>query len=374
MQLFYPPKPGDSPLLATVIRAVFMALFSSSREYHPALYHARVTYGSALTLTRKAIQSPEEAIMDTTLCSLLLLSVFERLTNSGDVRSGHLQGALGLVLLRGDNQFSDRIGITMFLQLTELIFLNCLANETDIPSHLLSLRHKALKNVDVASSPKWRFSEVMLQYAQLKSSIRSGLLSHEQTISWAETLDHELDQISRHLPPFTSRKLSRQPLRMSAIESDIYPDYNTRRSWNNIRVVRILLAEIVREQYIRLLGTSTDGTAIVEKLHESTRNAISLCSEICFSVPYKYSQGMLSSELSSVQIATLSFHLYVAKEAGVVSGQMRSSILERLQSLRERKKLSGHEKLMTELLEQSSERPKNIWKVWLRIGKEDYSI
>jgi hypothetical protein len=31
-------------------------------------------------------------------------------------------------------------------------------------------------------------------------------------------------------------------------------------------------------------------------------------------------------------------------------------------------------KLMAELLEESSERPRNVWKVWLKIGKEDHSI
>ncbi|RAK97410.1 Zn(II)2Cys6 transcription factor [Aspergillus ibericus CBS 121593] len=135
MQVFYPSKSDDYPLLDTVINAVFMANFSSLQGCRPALYHAQVGYGSALSLTRKAIHSPKEALLDRTLFSILLMSVFERVANSGrqefNLRNGHLQGAVKLMSLRGTSQFMDEGGIIMFSHLTELVILDCLANEVD---------------------------------------------------------------------------------------------------------------------------------------------------------------------------------------------------------------------------------------------------
>lgn len=165
MQFFHPPRFEDPPLLATIVRAVFLAFFSFSYHSQSALYHARASYGSALALTSNAIQSPKEARKDTTLLALLLISVFERLTHTVESQipmcSSHLRGALDLVRYRGNTLFSGWAGATMSLQLTELITLNCLANGVEIPSELLALRIQTSEKVDTESS-KWKFSQVLL--------------------------------------------------------------------------------------------------------------------------------------------------------------------------------------------------------------------
>ncbi|PLB43888.1 C6 transcription factor [Aspergillus steynii IBT 23096] len=372
IRVFYPPKPDPSSLLGTAVRTTFLAFFSSLHESSSVLYEARVNYGLALTLARKAIQSPEQARTDATLFCLLLLSVFERFAHSGQgellVSDGHLQGALGLMFLRDDSQFEGSVGITMLLQLSELIAINCLANESDIPSSLLSLRLRALRSVD-SSSPRWRFSEVLLQYAHLKNLIRTGL-PHAQAILRAELLDHELDQLSQELLPRNQVPL---PLPEPTGQPDRCPDHKTRKGLNNIRVVRILLAESIREQSTPLLRTSTDHAGLVmERLHRSTRTSSSLSLEICSSIPYSNSGRSLTSDLSSVQVASLSFHLYVAKEAGVIPDQLRLSILEQMQALQQ-KQLPGHQRLLAELQERPHQRP-NVWKSWLKFGKEDFSV
>lgn len=55
MQVFYSPKPDNSSLLATIVCTTFLTFFSSSYASGAALYQARVNYGLALTLARKAI-------------------------------------------------------------------------------------------------------------------------------------------------------------------------------------------------------------------------------------------------------------------------------------------------------------------------------
>ena len=376
MQVFYPPRSDDFPLLETVINAVFMATFSTLQGCQPALYHAQVGYGSALSLARKAIQSPKEALLDRTLFSILLMSVFERLASSErqrfNSRNGHLQGAFELMSLRGNGQFTDKGGVTMFLHLTELVILDCLANDVDVPLRYMSLRQQALWNAEDTSSLRWSFLEIMLEYAQLEHSAGSSIAA-EDVIYRAKALDKSLDQLCKHLPSFISRRQGPEPLNASAARSDIYPDYNTQRCWNNIRVVRIQLARIIREQCSQVLGNSIDDASIMEELHSSNQRAISLSSEICLSVPCKGAHSRLPYTISSVQSSTLLFYLHVAKEMVSGPAEARLSISERLQYLTERQPPSQH-KSWDSLLYDPYNKPRNVWKVWLRMGREDYSI
>ncbi|PWY68088.1 C6 transcription factor [Aspergillus sclerotioniger CBS 115572] len=346
MQVFYPSRSEDFHLLETVINTMFMATFSSLQGHQPALYHARVGYGSAFSLTRRAIQSPKEAVLDRTLFSILLMSVFERLANSerqrSNLRNNHLQDALELISLSGNGHFTDE-------GYHDLVILDCLANEVDVPPRFLSLRQMALWNGADTSSLRWRFLEVMLEYAQTQS-----------------IAPEHLDQLSKHLPSFVSRRQGPQPLNSSATWSDTYPDYNTQRCWNNIRVVRIQLAKVIREQCAQLLGGSTDDGSVMEELHSSNQPAVSLSSDICLSVPCK-------SATAGIQSSTLLFHLHVAKE--IISGpaELRLFIPKRLQYSKERQPPS-QDKSWDGLLYDPHNKPRNVWNAWLRIGKEDYSI
>lgn len=256
----------------------------------------------------------------------------------------------------------------MLLQLSELVTLNCLADESVIPPSLLSLRRRALRSID-SSSFRWRFSEVLLQYAHLQNLIRAGL-SHEQATLRTELLDGELDRLSQDLLcliPGNRSLLPPEPMR-----EDHCADHNTRKDLNNIRVVRILLAEIIREQSIHLRTTTDNEASTMGKLRRSTHTSSALGLEICHSVPYSNSRHALTSGLSSVQVASLSFHLYVTKETGVISDQMCQSILERMQALQQGQ-LPGHQRLLAGL-QQQTHRRSNVWETWLKVGKEDFSV
>ncbi|PYH67582.1 Zn(II)2Cys6 transcription factor domain-containing protein [Aspergillus vadensis CBS 113365] len=376
MQVFYPSKSDDYPLLETMINALFMATFSWLQGYPPALYYARNSYGSALSLTRKAIQSRKEALLDRTLFSVLLMSIFERLADveqrGSCIRNGHLKGAIELMALRGDGQFTDDGGAKMFLHLTELVVLDCLANEVDIPLQFLALRQQALEAGADTSSPRWRFLEIMVRYAQLEYTARSSI-SAEDIIHKAKVLDEDLDRLSSYLPSFLSRRQIPEPPSIPSTKPDIYPDYNTQRCWNNIRVLRVQLMKIIREQCARVLGHSANDTWAMAELHESNRRVHSLATDICLSIPGTGANSRLPYEVSNIQSATLLFHLYVAKELLPNPAQLRLSIHERLQFVKEKQAPSQH-KTLKHLLHDGYQKPRNTWEMWLSIGREDFSI
>lgn len=369
MRVFWPPGSVKFPLLSRVVKAVWLAFFSFSHQSSPALHDARVNYGSALMLTTTAIQSPTEVKENSTLMSLLLLSVYERLIYwDGNIipSNAHLRGALGLVLYRGDRQFSDPIRMNMLLGLSEFIVLDCLAHETDIPQDLLTLKSRVMDKT--AAPSKWLFLELLLEYAQLKEMLRYGI-PPAMSISEADRLMGKLEDISQLLPSFTYRK----DMHTSDAESITYPDHNTRRSWNNIRVLRGLLAEIVREQCSRSSPDILDPIFISQKLHESTRTIVSTCSEICSSASGNGVLGAASKNASSVQISTLLFHLYAAHTFTVVPHQLKQLLYQRLQDL-SAGQFPGIQRLMNQLLGETTAFEQNIWKVWLRLGKENFSI
>lgn len=303
--------------------------------------------------------------------SLLLLSVYERLiTWEGKIipSNAHLRGALGLVLYRDGDQFNDPIRMNILLGLSEFIIIDCLAHETDIPGDLLTLKLRVITNK--AASPKWRFLELLLEYAQLKEMLRYGV-PPEMAISDANRLMGRLDEMSHILPPLTYR----EDLSSSEAASITYPDHNTRRSWNNIRVMRVLLADIVREQCtISLSGTDiTDPVLISQKLHNSICTIVSGCSKICSSASGDCILGAASGSVSSVQISTLFFHLYAAYTFAILPQQLKQILYRRLQDLSEGQ-FPGIQRLMNQLLQDTSAYQKNFWKVWLRLGKENFSI
>lgn len=371
MRVFWPPGSVKFPLLSTVVKAVWLAFFSFSHQSAPALHDARVNYGSALMLTTTAIQSPTIVKENSTLMSLLLLSVYERLIYwEGNIvpSNAHLRGALGLALYRDSDQFNDPIRMNILLGLSEFIIIDCLAHETDIPQDLLTLRSRVMENV--AASPKWRFLELLLEYAQLKEMLRYGA-PPEIAISDADRLMGRLEDISHVLPPLTYRK----DVRPSETSSITYPDHNTRRSWNNIRVIRVLLADIIREQCTVLLsGTEiTDPVLISQKLHDSICIIVSGCSEICSSASGNGTLGAASGNVSIVQISTLFFHLYAAYTFNTLPQELKQQLRQRLRDLGEGQ-LPGIQRLMNQLLQETSAYEKNFWKMWVRLGKENFSI
>jgi hypothetical protein len=378
MRVFYPPEKGQFPLLSTVIRAVWLAFFSFSHQSPTALHNARVSYGSALMLTTSAIQSPLEVNENRTLMSLLLLTIYERLINWGErsmpPSNAHLRGALGLVLYRGDSQFADPIRMNMLRALQELVILECLAHELDIPNELLMLSSKVFDKVG-APDPQWQFLRVMLEYAQLKELLRHGI-SPDVAISWAENLGCKLKNLSHHLRPVTPGRQIGERSRTSGVKLSIsYPDHNSRKSWNNIRILRMLLADIVREQCAKSLGmpNTTRTEIVIEKLHDSTRTINTLCSEIYSSALDSSIALSASGNTAAVQISTLFFHLYAANCFKVVSDRLRQLIRKRLQSLGTGQ-FSGVQRLMMHLLQEIDGCQQNLWKAWLRLGKESFTI
>ena len=98
-------------LLASM-SAVGLASFSHSVHAPELMVRARREYVSALRLTNSALRSPTEVKKDSTLFSVMILSIFERVTGNTErslaAWAEHVNGAAALVKLRGKDQFKTQ--------------------------------------------------------------------------------------------------------------------------------------------------------------------------------------------------------------------------------------------------------------------------
>lgn len=112
-----------------------LAQFTRSEELKS---RAMDTYAIALTMTNEALKDPAKRFEDETLASVLLLGLYEvgvvspwlvdapanrgKTIGCNSQRSrqsyyNHLQGAISLIEIRGDEQFSSETGLGLFADL-----------------------------------------------------------------------------------------------------------------------------------------------------------------------------------------------------------------------------------------------------------------
>jgi hypothetical protein len=332
---FYPRGVSDQHF-AESIRALYMVVFSREVFSHSVLQTARRSYGQALSLTNKALQSTQLAMKDTMLLTVLLLDLFENLApkdepSSLESEKKHIDGAIAVVKLRGSNQFSEPVSLKMFHLLSRNVLMRCLQRGIAVPQDFISLRTSAAEFVD-KEDPKWRFSDLMIQYALLRSVIRSSQCSETQILSTAMQMDEELFKMCSTMPPawYFSRRNRPNPSK-ACTELHDYPNLTVQKLWNNMRSVRILLNENILNYYPRVWGAAMDENT-QPQLPLSTIQL--LISDICACVPVfdkKTKDQWTPASRACAHI--LIFPLYVAASSPSCPFESRLWIIEQLDAM-----------------------------------------
>lgn len=246
--------PTDAPLhLSLSIDCVSLAFVSlGGCADEAALVPAREKYASALRMTNKALQNPDSASKDVTiLVSALLLDLFEKMTNTRHRESNswtsHVDGALALIRLRGLDNFQTPEGVRLLVRLCTNLLISCMAIGHRIPNELQELRDYASKHLNV-DDPKWRVTDLSVQYANLLGDIRTGAIPPDQIIGHALELDAKYAAIGHTMPPSWQYTTTFTPPPSPHVYNQTYFNYLDRhitQTWNVIRFTRILLNELI---------------------------------------------------------------------------------------------------------------------------------
>jgi hypothetical protein len=280
--------PTDSPdHLTLAIETVSLAYLWQQVYSDAALASARERYIQALRLTNKALKSPKEAAKYTTLLASLLLDLFEKITYSEPQKSkswrSHIDGALALVYLRGLERFQDPSEFRVLVRLSTNYLISCVVSGSPVPGELIAIRAYAGKHVNV-QDPKWRLSDLMVVYANLRSDSQKGTLYHDECIGISMELDKKLQSLDLDMPPswhYSTTYLDEKSERAFHLHFDSYPDRNVTQARNVLRLVRILLNESLIELHLAL--TAGERNLLLIKM--AYDNIEKLAGEICASVP-----------------------------------------------------------------------------------------
>ena len=387
---FYHPT-DSSDYLTLAIEAVSLAFLWHQVYSDAALASARERYIRALHLTNKALKSPKEVAKDTTLLAALLLDLFEKITDSEPQTNkswrSHMDGALALVNLRGLERFKDPSEFRVLVRLSTNYLISCVASGSAVPEDLIAIRAYAGKHLNV-QDPKWRLSDLMVLYANLRSSSQKGILSYDECIAVSVELDRKLKVLDLDMPPswqYSTTFLSQKSERVFDLHFDSYPDRNVTQARNVLRLVRILLNESLIELYLPL----NEDEKNVSFLNMAHKNIEKLAGEICASVTqYVDCDGAARTRLSAsekpedsdrgidetshphtpnhkMDCYTLIFPLYVAGRSKAAANSVRPWVIRQLYYVSNHFYIRNAE-LVAQILEMGTD--VSPWEVYAMLG------
>ena len=257
----YQPESSNSHLSISV-DAVSLAFFSFQYTSPITLYLAREQYSKALPLLNRALQSPQDVTTDTTLLAVLLLDLYEKFTScnprSTDSWMSHVNGALALVKLRDYGHLSDYARRRLSIRLTTNLTISIIAAKVPVPFGLVKLRRDLQPSIS-QDDPKWLISGLCLKYANLRATIKEGILSSDTIITRARKLDQEFVSVAEEMPSswrYSTSCIDEMSDATLDNKYDSYPDRFITQTWNVLRVMRIFLQKIIQGCYIQAIGDS----------------------------------------------------------------------------------------------------------------------
>jgi len=290
-----PDREVDGVLASmTAVGLMGLATMTQSRDMMEA---AQKSYGTALRLMNHALADPAEAVKDTTMLSVLILGVFEMMTeNTPRTRTieafqEHVNGAAALAVMRGTAQFQTNAGKRMFAMLCQRVVISCIQKAIPVPGQLVELFHDMSKT-SLPGDPTVWITTMMFETLQIRYEIKRGALADPVMI--VETLiaiEERYESLLTQLPPewhFRTFKLSRHHPAVYNGFCHLYPSLWHATVWNGLRTTRILILEtILSEIYLesQSYASRLSSPRYIEEFTKAKRKLKRLVHDIVASVP-----------------------------------------------------------------------------------------
>ncbi|KAH8650974.1 hypothetical protein BGZ60DRAFT_421182 [Tricladium varicosporioides] len=283
LQPYYDKYPSAANSLLESIDAVSLACLNFQKRTVSVDREARQHYISALRLTRSALDDPNDARNDSTILSVMLLDMYEKIVNSGldhgEAWATHINAALALVKLRGNNQFQDIAGLRILFRLSINAEINCSIGERPIPSQLRDLRRTLAVYIPKPINPKWRQNELMQEYIELRQRMKDDTISDLEVVRIIRDIDAKLLASTEDFGPHWHQKtvyVQHKSRHHFEAYHYAYETEESARMWNLVRLERILLNEAIWSHSQALSGRERDMTCQIIN---------NMAREICTTVP-----------------------------------------------------------------------------------------
>lgn len=338
----------SSPFFVT-LHSVSIALLSHELGEPSLISGARRLYSTALSETNLALASPTTAVQDSTLVSVLLLSLFEAIVWPGlrtpNNWTTHTDGALTLLRLRGTQQFHTDLGRRLFLQVVNIVYVNCIRRNTCLPPHLVELVSAAAKAFE-KDDPQLAFTFLTADAIEFLAAVKEGRHGALEMVRAATTLDQRYVVFTKELPrawQYTelSRQNHDQTSEVLGNTIHLYPWHRVAQLWNSCRMTRVLLNEIIYAQAAFLDGTASSLEDSQSSLqHQAAKNIQDAALDICASVPQ-----FTSSAPTKATVASLLWPLSAVRGASLAPEPARQYAVEQLRYLGRESKFQQAERV-----------------------------
>jgi hypothetical protein len=277
--------------LTTSMDAVALAYLNYQRHAPDAQSDARRSYVAALRLMNKAIEDPELVKKDSTMLAILLLDLYEKITNKEPYYEGawaaHLQGALTLVKVRGDQQFDDPIAVRMLVRVTTNEIISCVASHRPVSEEILALRANIASH-SATPDPKLRESDLMIEFARLRHEIEDGDMPDGDAIASIIELDGRFLALSLNVQStwqFRTVQVEEKSSHHWESYHHVYPYEQIAQMWNVLRITRILLNELILSRYSDVREVRSPSSKTPSLRQQATETIENMASDICATIP-----------------------------------------------------------------------------------------
>ncbi|KAL8851537.1 MAG: hypothetical protein Q9221_003556 [Calogaya cf. arnoldii] len=287
--------------LATTAMALAIEGGSPSTAHYRQL--SRPFFGRALFKTGKAIRDPVESMKDETLMAVLLLSFYERVLATSEIKdiSGvHDTGAVALVKHRGKENGRSEVSARLLLAVQTQVVEHCIQTASPFEktsADLDSMRPDAFENAaSRLTSLSARLSDLTAYAYPILRNFKQHFPSQEQLMSildyagqveaqlstWPETVPDDWRWKSSHT--FDSLPSHESKLYAYNRRVDIYHDIWVASIWNSYRGT-MLLIQYLTLQTLGMLNPPPLST-FAYKIVTAINKVQELIDDICGSVPF----------------------------------------------------------------------------------------
>ncbi|KAJ9640690.1 hypothetical protein H2204_003319 [Knufia peltigerae] len=289
----YTADTSSGGLIRAVIEAVGLsALFNVSLDLGIQIKSSE-QYSKTLAALKFALDDPERAKSDDTLLAITLLILFELLNFRTWQRhrywEAHVNAALTLLELRGQDQFQRQRGGQLYIQVRSQILLVCMQKRVAVPRALVqttcdfqgSLMRQLWQNSRVASPSS--ITEICFRVVNLRAALHrqeegdDTKMNGKILLNMAVDIDNDLESWAAGLPDSWRYSVVHGPARVAEEllqgVRHVYPTLWIAEAWNNWRILRLLVSQM-------RLEISVDPQEIATSQNMARR----LCTDVCISV------------------------------------------------------------------------------------------
>lgn len=304
---------GPDASLQAAIDAASKARFAWEIREPLMMATARSSYAKALAETNLALSNPATALQDSTLISVLLLSLFESMIWAGtgvpDNWTAHAQGALALVRMRGKRQLDTELGRLLFIHVTNITSVNSIRLRQRLPQDIIDLQREALRRHD-DEHPLYRITSYTGEVTNWLADAGEGNMTTNQIISSARMMDDKYAAFLEALSPTCGDCSLLEEEDAWPSRRTVHDHYapRTAQMLNSLRMTRLLLNEILCG-HASLVSPAYAADIKAQAEKDAKQMAIDICETAKhFMKPKKFNLACMATllwPLSSVRVSAL---------------------------------------------------------------------